>query len=222
MTFLVSSSPLISGAFAVRAYPGFGILGADIPTEGDNGASPVANDIGIVADGEYYWRRETSPSDGTLTLYPDLTFEFDAPNGAYSWMYRVGDSSGLSETTGTVYSTFGATDGAATGALSSITVVPPSASANGISVYSGSATGAVSGVICLAPTGFGGVPPFTQAELEFLIAYMQENLMIPTAEQIAAAVLSALNATAIPVDVTKINHVTLTGAGTPANPMRPM
>ena len=47
----------------------------------------------------------------------------------------------------------------------------------------------------------------------------------PTAEQIAAAsaaaVLAALHGTTIPVDVTKINHVTLTGAGTAANPMRP-
>ena len=43
----------------------------------------------------------------------------------------------------------------------------------------------------------------------------------PTAEQIAAAVLAALQSTTIPVDVTKINHVTLTGAGTAANPMRP-
>ena len=47
----------------------------------------------------------------------------------------------------------------------------------------------------------------------------------PTADQIAAAsaaaVLAALQGTTIPVDVTKINHVTLTGAGTAANPMRP-
>ena len=43
----------------------------------------------------------------------------------------------------------------------------------------------------------------------------------PTADQIASAVLAALQGTTIPVDVTKINHVTLTGAGTAANPMRP-
>ncbi len=43
----------------------------------------------------------------------------------------------------------------------------------------------------------------------------------PSAAEIAAAVLAALQSTTIPVDVTKINHVTLTGAGTAANPMRP-
>lgn len=43
----------------------------------------------------------------------------------------------------------------------------------------------------------------------------------PSAESIAAAVVAALQGTTIPVDVTKINHVTLQGAGTPANPMRP-
>lgn len=43
----------------------------------------------------------------------------------------------------------------------------------------------------------------------------------PSAETIAAALLSALNATTIPVEVKKINGVTLAGAGTPANPMRP-
>ena len=43
----------------------------------------------------------------------------------------------------------------------------------------------------------------------------------PTAEQIAAAVLATLQATTIPVDVTRINHVTLAGAGTEDDPMRP-
>ena len=44
----------------------------------------------------------------------------------------------------------------------------------------------------------------------------------PSASDIAAAVLAALNATTIPVDVKKINAVTLTGAGISANPMRPV
>lgn len=35
---------------------------------------------------------------------------------------------------------------------------------------------------------------FSDDELAFLLAYMQENLMIPTADQIAAAVLAALQA----------------------------
>ncbi len=43
----------------------------------------------------------------------------------------------------------------------------------------------------------------------------------PTAESIAAAVLAALQATTIPVNVTKVHNVVLTGSGTPADPMRP-
>lgn len=53
------------------------------------------------------------------------------------------------------------------------------------------------------------------------IGYSTEGGAGPSAAEIAAAVLTALQGTTIPVDVTKINHVTLTGAGTAANPMRP-
>lgn len=43
----------------------------------------------------------------------------------------------------------------------------------------------------------------------------------PTAESIAAAVVSALQATTIPANIKQVNDVTVQGAGTPANPMRP-
>ena len=43
----------------------------------------------------------------------------------------------------------------------------------------------------------------------------------PSAESIAAAVLAALQATTIPVNVTQVNSVTLQGSGIPADPMRP-
>lgn len=43
----------------------------------------------------------------------------------------------------------------------------------------------------------------------------------PTAESIAAAVVSALQGTTIPVNITQVNHVTLQGSGIPADPMRP-
>lgn len=63
--------------------------------------------------------------------------------------------------------------------------------------------------------------PFTQEQLDYLLAYMQENLMIPTTDQIAAAVMAAIQATTIPVNVTQVNSVTLQGSGIPADPMRP-
>ena len=43
----------------------------------------------------------------------------------------------------------------------------------------------------------------------------------PSAESIAAAVVSALQGTTIPVNIKQVNDVTVQGAGTPANPMRP-
>ena len=62
--------------------------------------------------------------------------------------------------------------------------------------------------------------PFSDDELAFLLAYMQENLMIPTTEQIAAAVLAALQATTIPVNNTLINGAPVIGDGSEANPWR--
>ena len=71
------------------------------------------------------------------------------------------------------------------------------------------------------PALSSGTSPFTQEELDFLLAYMQENLMVPTASDIAAAVVAALGATTIPVNTVQINSKPLTGSGTPADPMRP-
>ena len=44
---------------------------------------------------------------------------------------------------------------------------------------------------------------------------------IAATESIAAAVLAALQATPIPVNVTQVNDVTIKGVGTPANPWNP-
>ena len=63
--------------------------------------------------------------------------------------------------------------------------------------------------------------PFSDDELAFLLAYMQENLMIPTTEQIAAAVLAALQATEIPVNVESVNGQPIKGSGTETDPWNP-
>ena len=110
MTFLVAATSPIAGKFVVKKYAGFGILGADIPTTGDNGGSPVLND-GINSAKEYHWRVETPPSAGVLTIYPDLTFEWDGsgvPDGSYPWVYRLFED-GVSAGTATVSQTVGIT-----------------------------------------------------------------------------------------------------------------
>lgn len=53
------------------------------------------------------------------------------------------------------------------------------------------------------------------------IGTMPEGGSYPSAESVAAAVVSALQGTTIPVNIKQVNDVTVQGAGTPANPMRP-
>lgn len=89
MTHTVSNAAPVSGSHTVKQYAGFGIRGADIPTTGDSGGSPVLND-GILSTSEYYWEVETPPSSGTVTIYPDMTFEHSgASDGTWPWVYRL-------------------------------------------------------------------------------------------------------------------------------------
>lgn len=109
MSHIVASLAPIASAHAVKRYPGFGILGADIPATGDNGPSPVLNDSPSPS-AEYHWRVETAPSAGVLTIYPDLTFEWDssgAADGSYPWVYRLFEN-GVNQGTATVSQTLGA------------------------------------------------------------------------------------------------------------------
>jgi len=80
--------------------------------------------------------------------------------------------------------------------------------------------------------GSGGGDPFvsTLGDYTVRIRYEQPVQAIgysttgsggPSAESIAAAVLSALNATAIPVNVTRFNGSPTQGTGAPGDPVRP-
>ena len=101
MSHLVSSSPPISGAHTVKQYAGFGIRGSAIPATGDNGGSPVLNDA-ISSTAEYYWRVETLPDAGTLTIYPDLSYLLvGASDGVHPWVYRLFEN-GIDQGTATV------------------------------------------------------------------------------------------------------------------------
>jgi hypothetical protein len=122
MSHIVASSAPIAAAHTVKRYPGFGILGADIPDDGDNGPSPILNDS-PVSTAEYHWRVETAPSAGELTIYPDLTFEWDssgAADGAYPWVYRLFEN-GVSQGTATVAQQVGSPVGAFAATLDVIT-----------------------------------------------------------------------------------------------------
>lgn len=86
------------------------------------------------------------------------------------------------------------------------------------------ADGFVSGAPVLGtPALSSGTSPFTREELDFLLAYMQENLMIPTASDIAAAVVAAMQTspTPFPSNVTHFNGNPTVGSGQSNDPVRP-
>ncbi len=54
------------------------------------------------------------------------------------------------------------------------------------------------------------------------IGTMPEGGSYPSAESIAAAVVSALQGTTIPANIKQVNDVTVQGAGTKLNPWQPV
>lgn len=62
---------------------------------------------------------------------------------------------------------------------------------------------------------------FTAEQLAYLLAYMQENLMIPTAAENAAAVIAAAQAAPIHAEIKMVAGSPITGSGTPAAPWGP-
>lgn len=67
---------------------------------------------------------------------------------------------------------------------------------------------------------FGFSPTCVDAFGEYPQAYGLGDY--PTTGEIAAAVVTALQATTIPVNVTQVNDVTVQGAGTKLNPWQPV
>ena len=87
-----------------------GILGAEIPSTGEHGGSPVLNDFSINPAARYSWEVVTPPSAGTLEIFADLTFTWDAfgvADGDYTWVYQLYENS-VSVGTAMVYMHVGA------------------------------------------------------------------------------------------------------------------
>lgn len=106
MTWLCGSGELLPSGWLTSAYPGAGIRGAEIPTGGSNGGSPVLND-GITADNEYRWQIEVPPAKGKLTLFEDLSALYEpTDDGAYSAAYRLWENN-VDRGVGTMYFTVG-------------------------------------------------------------------------------------------------------------------
>lgn len=61
---------------------------------------------------------------------------------------------------------------------------------------------------------------FTQEQLDFLVTYMEEHMAIPTAAEIAAAILAAAQATPISANMVQSVGTALKGNGTESNKFR--
>jgi hypothetical protein len=238
-------------AHHVSLWGGLGIPGAEVPTTGDNGGSPLAND-GISPTSEYRIETVTAPSAGTMTVFPDTSYLFEgAADGSYPWVYRVFEDSidrGTATETlviGSPVASFATTTALpAFSGSASIAGASPVAVFNtttALPTFSGSASVAgTPAVFSFAtttslPTFSGGavvagiVWPAT-SDVRLGVTYGPTGSEYtgtmtggsgPSASDIAAAVVAALGATTIPVNVQQINSKPLTGSGTPADPMRP-
>jgi len=225
--------------------PKTGVLGALIPATGDHGAGYAYNDISAADyTKEVRGKIVTWPVTGTLTAYEDTSFEFTAPDGTYSFEYQLyvdGVATGppvtvtlqvgpVTHTSTGALSAFNSTlSGVATHTVGFIThtasgsLVAVTASVNASALRTGAPTvhgsnGALSAnAASIAGTALrlGDIPPFTQEQLTFMLAYIQENLMVPTAQENAAAVLAAMQASPPPINVKLVNGTEISGSGVP-------
>lgn len=90
MSIRVSSTSLIAGAIVV-GDPGLGVLAENVPSTGDAGAGYAYAYLSLPADNgkEVRGLIVTPPSAGTLTAYEDTSFVFGAPDGEYTFDWRL-------------------------------------------------------------------------------------------------------------------------------------
>lgn len=138
----VDTVSLISGA-VVCGDRGLGVLGSVILSDtatGDFGAGYLHNDVDIGDENkEFRGLMVTPPSAGTFFAYEDGSFSLVAPDGAYTFVYRL-YVDGVDLGTATANVTIG---GAATASLAITTDA---------AVFAGSATGTAGGTATLAIT----------------------------------------------------------------------
>jgi hypothetical protein len=84
MTWLSDTTQLVAPNWLSSDYRGHGIRGADVPSAGTDGGSPVLDDLLFPADSdtELRWNITTLPIDGTLQVFEDLTYIYTPPGGA--------------------------------------------------------------------------------------------------------------------------------------------
>ena len=90
MSLRVDTVSLIPGML-VCGNRGLGVRGSQVPASGDAGAGFLYNDLSLPADADKEVRGliVTPPAAGTLVVNEDSSFTFTAPDGVYSFVYRL-------------------------------------------------------------------------------------------------------------------------------------
>jgi len=141
---------LIPGAI-VCGNRGLGVLGSTILSDtatGDHGAGFLYNDVDSGDEGkEFRGLIVTPPSAGAFFAFEDGSFSLDAPDGSYTFVYRL-YVDGIDLGTATASVTIGASSGTATGTIAPLSVIAPTATASGAA----SASGTLAPLLLVAPT----------------------------------------------------------------------
>ena len=213
MSLRIDSAEWISGALII-GETGMGVLGSAIPSTGDNGPGYAYNDLTLPADNakEICGRITTWPTLGTLTAFEDTSFEFTGPDGSHSFQYQLYVDGVATGSPVTVSLSVGAVSATASGTLAALGLTAPTGTATGTSAGDAVGIGGFVSFALLAPEGTAVGTTGTWSG-----SISDEDIA-----RIAAAVLAALSATVIPVNIKAVNDVTIKGIGTPANPWNPV
>jgi hypothetical protein len=181
---------------------GLGVLGADIPATGDNGASFLYNDLSLPADsGKEICGRITSwPTNGTLDADETGAFTYTPfSDGLDSFTYQL------------------KVDGADVGAPATVTLQVGDAPVT-ITAGLGTATAQGYSAVVSSPSDVFITATLATATAGGLHAAIQTasfggSLSDEDIARIVVAVMAAMNATTVPVNIKKVNDVTIRGTG---------
>lgn len=156
MSVRVDTASLITGA-VVCGDRGLGVLGSTVLADtatGDHGAGYLYNDVDSGDEAkEFRGLIVTPPSAGTFFAYEDGSFSLVAPDGAYTFVYRL-YVDGVDLGTATASVTIGTVNASASGSIQALSLTAPTGTAAGTGTgTSVTASGALAALTLSAITG---------------------------------------------------------------------
>ena len=91
-SWLCDDTELISGAWLASAYPGHGVLGVNVPSEGTDGPSALYGALSLPADNAVEVRGLITrwPVNGTLTIEEDGSFSYTGTTDYFEFLLYAG------------------------------------------------------------------------------------------------------------------------------------